>query len=474
VRKCDFVCDEKNDRDEKYFRARSELMKNQVSQPKKSDELFNRASVKIPGAVNSPVRAWKAVAGTPIFIESGSGPTIVSADGERLLDYVGSYGPAILGHAHPRVVKAIAEQAQLGFGFGASTRLEVELAELITSAISSAEKIRLVNSGTEAGLTAIRIARAATGRENIIKFDGCYHGHSDAMLVRAGSGGMTLGQPDSAGVPEAIAAMTLVARYNSLENLESIFGNTPEKIAAVIVEPVAANMGVVNPLRDFLLAVAELAHRHGALLICDEVISGFRLRFGSISEAMGVAPDLIMLGKIIGGGMPVGAVAGSAKLMDLLAPVGPVYQAGTLSGNPMSVRAGLETLKVLQDTNPYDSLEASGARLEVGLRAALEKNNQRGCVNRNGSLLTMFLGPTEVRDADDARKSDSKRFASFFHAMIERGINIPPSQFEAMFISVAHSEADIDRTIAAADESLARLASDPSAMLAHNPRFSKS
>ena len=423
--------------------------------PKISGELVNRAMMKIPGAVNSPVRAWNAVGGSPIFIERGEGVTLTDADGRQFLDYVCSYGPAILGHAHPRVTAAIAEQAQLGLGFGAPTRLEVELAEAISSAIECAEKVRLVSSGTEAGMTAIRIARAATGRQKIIKFDGCYHGHSDSLLVRAGSGGMTLGQPDSGGVPNALAALTMVARYNSIESVENLFRAAPQEIAAVIVEPVAANMGVVNPLPGFLQALADLVHRNGALLICDEVISGFRLNFGSVSEAMGVAPDLIMLGKIIGGGMPVGAVAGPARLMDLLAPVGPVYQAGTLSGNPLSVRAGLETLKVLKESDPYARLEESGARLERGLSAALKKRAQPGCVNRAGSLLTMFLGPERASDADEARTSDSKKFAKFFHAMIERGINIPPSQFEAMFISTAHSDADIDRTIAAAEESLA-------------------
>jgi len=425
-----------------------------VTSRKKSDELFNRAMVKIPGAVNSPVRAWKAVGAQPIFIESGSGATLIDADGNSFLDYVCSYGPAILGHAHPRVTQAIAGQARFGLGFGAPTRLEVELGELISSAIKCAEKVRLVSSGTEAGLTALRIARAATGRPNIIKFDGCYHGHSDSMLVRAGSGSMTFGQPDSAGVPSVLAAMTMVARYNSIETVEGLFRAAPEKIAAVIVEPVAANMGVVNPDRGWLKAVAEVAHKNGALLICDEVITGFRLCFGSVAESMGIAPDLIMLGKIIGGGMPVGAVAGPAKIMDLLAPLGPVYQAGTLSGNPLSVRAGLETLGILRESNPYAALDAAGARLAAGLGEALGKNGETGCVNRAGSLLTMFIGAARVRNADEARACDSGKFAKFFHGMLDRGINIPPSQFEAMFVSTAHSNADLDRTIAAADESL--------------------
>ncbi|MGH7813031.1 MAG: glutamate-1-semialdehyde 2,1-aminomutase [Candidatus Binataceae bacterium] len=424
---------------------------------KNSHDLFDRARRTIPSGVNSPVRAWKAVGGAPIFIASGAGAAVIDADGAALLDYVGSYGPAILGHAHPRVAAAIAGQARSGLGFGAPSELEVELAETISGAIRCAEKVRLVSSGTEAGMTALRIARAATGRPAIVKFDGCYHGHSDSLLVRAGSGAMTFARPDSAGVPEAIASLTAVARYNSIESVEGIFRATPEKIAAVIVEPIAANMGVVQPEPGFLPALAELTHRNGALLICDEVVTGFRLGFGSASEAMGIAPDLIMLGKIIGGGMPVGAVAGPARLMDLLAPDGPVYQAGTLSGNPVAVRAGLETLKILRETNPYPALDAMGARLEAGLIAALKKSGQRGCVNRAGSILTMFIGPKQVRDAEEARTSDAQKFAKFFHGMIERGINLPPSQFEAWFISAAHREADIDRTIAAAAESLADL-----------------
>src|ERR1700723_1272272 len=277
------------------------------------------------------------------------------------------------------------------------------------------------------------------------------------MLVRAGSGGMTLGQPDSGGVAGAVAAMTMIARYNSIETVEGLFRAAPEKIAAVIIEPVAANMGVVNPDAGSLKALAEITRSNGALLICDEVISGYRLCFGSIAESMGIAPDLIMLGKIIGGGMPVGAVAGSARIMDLLAPIGPVYQAGTLSGNPLSVRAGLETLSVLQETNPYAALDAAGARLAAGLRDALKKTGQPGCVNRAGSLLTLFLGPDRGRDADEARISDPGEVAKFFHGMIDRGINIPPSQFEAMFLSTAHTDADIDRTVAAASESLSDL-----------------
>ncbi|HVN29426.1 MAG TPA: glutamate-1-semialdehyde 2,1-aminomutase, partial [Candidatus Binataceae bacterium] len=352
-----------------------------------SRDLLKRAQKKIPGAVNSPVRAWSAVKGSTIFLARAEGAAVFDADGNRFIDYVGSYGPAILGHADPSVVAAIAEQAKNGFSFGAPTELEVELAEIISNAIKTAEKVRLVNSGTEAGMTAIRIARAATGRDKIIKFDGCYHGHSDSLLVRAGSGGMTLGIPDSGGVPNPLAALTLIARYNSLESVTRCFETDRAGIAAVIVEPVAANMGVVAPLPHFLRELAELTHRHGALLICDEVITGFRLRYGSIAEEMGVAPDLIMLGKIIGGGLPIGAVAGRAELMNLLAPVGPVYQAGTLSGNPISVRAGIETLKLLAQPEVYSRLERSGVALAGGLTDALRSAGEPGCVNRAGSLV---------------------------------------------------------------------------------------
>ncbi|MBE3602359.1 glutamate-1-semialdehyde 2,1-aminomutase [bacterium] len=422
---------------------------------KNSKALFDRALSRIPGAVNSPVRAWRAVGGAPVFIAKGAGAYLFDADGNRLIDYVGSYGPAILGHAHPEVVAAVAEQAACGFSFGAPTELEVELVERIAGAIPAAEKVRLVSSGTEAGMTALRIARAATGRSGIIKFDGCYHGHSDALLVRAGSGAMTLGVPDCAGVPEALAALTRVAPYNSLEAVERYFTADPKGVAAVIVEPLAANMGVVPPAAGFLKQLGELVHRHGALLICDEVISGFRLRYGAAYELFDVQPDLIMLGKIIGGGMPMGAVAGRAELMDLLAPAGPVYQAGTLSGNPLSVRAGIETLKVLDRPGVYERLEQAGARLESGLRTALAAAGRAGCINRAGSLLTMFLGTDRVFDGESARRADAAAFARFFHGMFERGVNLPPSQFEAMFVSLAHSDADLDATIDAARAALA-------------------
>jgi glutamate-1-semialdehyde 2,1-aminomutase len=421
----------------------------------KSLQLSKRALRKIPSGVNSPVRAWSAVGGTPIFIDSASGARLADVDGNVFIDYVGSYGPAILGHAHPQVVEAIAEQARKGLGYGATTELEIQLAEEIGTAIASAEKVRLMSSGTEAAMTAIRIARAATGRSAIIKFDGCYHGHSDGLLVQAGSGGMTLAIPNSAGVPQPLAAMTSVARFNSLESVEGCFEANPGSVAAVIIEPVAANMGVVVPMPGFLKELAATARRHGAMLICDEVITGFRLCYGSIAESYGIVPDLIVLGKVIGGGMPIGAVAGRADLLDLLAPAGPVYQAGTLSGSPLSVRAGLETLSLLSQPGTYERLETLGARLARGLTDALVRSGKSGCVNRVGSLMTLFLGINNVSDADDARRSDSEAFAAYFHQMLQRGIYLPPSQFEAMFVSLAHSEADIDQTVEAAREALA-------------------
>jgi glutamate-1-semialdehyde 2,1-aminomutase len=423
----------------------------------KSNDLFVRANAIIPGAVNSPVRAWKAVGASPVFIERAQGARIFDVDGNSFIDYVGSYGPAILGHAQPQVSAAIAQQLEQGFSYGAPTPLEVELAQRIAAAVPAAEKIRLVNSGTEAGMTALRIARAATGRPAVIKFDGCYHGHSDSLLVRAGSAAMTFGVPDSAGVTEATAAHTRIARYGSLQAVEGYFSAEPTGIAAVIVEPIAANMGLVPPPPDFLRSLFDLTRHYRAVLICDEVITGFRLCYGAISERLGIKPDLIMLGKIIGGGMPIGAVGGRAELMDLLAPQGPVYQAGTLSGNPVSVTAGIATLRMLDKGENYERLERLGARLETGLRKALAANHWAGCVNRAGSLLTLFLGVDRVRNADEARRSDTGTFAEFFRAMLERGIYLPPSQFEAMFISLAHTEADIDATIAAANDALGRI-----------------
>jgi glutamate-1-semialdehyde 2,1-aminomutase len=419
--------------------------------------LRERAAKKIPGGVNSPVRAWRAVGGSPLFIARAAGPYVFDRDGNRFIDYVGAYGPAILGHADPRIVAALSEQAHDGLGYGAPTENEVLLAELIGTAVPSAVKVRLVSSGTEAGMTAIRLARAATGRKRIIKFDGCYHGHSDSLLVRPGSGAMTLSLPDSAGVPDEIASLTAVARYNSLDDVTRCFNELPGEVAAVIVESVAANMGVVPPAKNFLAELGALAHRNGALLICDEVITGFRLRFGAWCEAIHAGADLMMFGKVIGGGLPIGAIAGRAEVMDLLAPEGPVYQAGTLSGNPLSVRAGFETLKILSAPGTYEALESMAARLADGLRGALTSSGQPGVVNRTGSLLTLFLGVDRVTDAGSARRADTAIFAKFFHRMLERGFYLPPSQFEAMFVSLAHGEDEIDLTVRAAADVLAGL-----------------
>lgn len=421
-----------------------------------SRSLFIRAIDHIPGGVNSPVRAWKAVGATPLFIAAGAGAYLHDEDGNRFIDYVGAFGPAILGHADPRVVRAVAEQAQRGFSYGAPTRLEVELAELISGAIPVAEKVRLQSSGTEAGMTALRIARAATGRSMIVKFDGCYHGHSDSLLVRAGSGALTLGVPDSPGVPAELARLTLVADYNDLSSVERCFADHGRDIAAAIVEPVAANMGVVLPAPGFLKQLGALAHRHGALLICDEVITGFRTRFGAAYELYDADPDLVMLGKIIGGGNPIGAVAGRAELMDLLAPEGAVYQAGTLSGSPLSVRSGIETIKLLAQGGAYKRLENAGAYLEAGFLSALAEHGVSGCVNRVGSLITLFFGVPEVRNAAQAQGADRKRFERFFKAILERGVYLPPSQFEALFVSLAHNDEDLEKTVSAARESMAQ------------------
>ncbi len=419
-----------------------------------SQKLFAQAAAHIPGGVNSPVRAWKAVGGDPAFILRAAGATITDADGNTYLDYVGSWGPMIVGHAHHQVLRAIHETMKLGTSFGAPTPREIEMARRLIGALPSLEQVRLVSSGTEATMTAIRLARAATGRPKIVKFDGCYHGHADALLVRAGSGAMTLGVPDSAGVPEAIASLTLVARFNDLAEIEARFAAEGDAIAAVIVEPVVGNMGLVQPQPGFLDGLRAVTARHGALLIVDEVMTGFRLAWGGVQVPMGLTPDLTCLGKIIGGGLPLAAVGGRRDVMQLLAPLGAVYQAGTLSGNPLAVSAGLATLDLLDRPGIYDRLEQRGAQLAAGLEAALRRRGVRGCVNRAGSMWTLFFGVDAVHDADQARRADTAAFGRFFAAMLERGVYLPASQFEAAFISLAHSEADIDATIAAAEAAL--------------------
>ena len=420
-----------------------------------SKSLFEAACRRIPGGVNSPVRAFRGVGGEPFFVARGEGARIWDVEGRSYLDFLGSWGPLILGHAAPTVVAAVTEAAARGTSYGAPTALEVEMAEAITAAYPSIELVRLVSSGTEAALSAIRVARGATGRELLLKFDGCYHGHSDSLLVKAGSGGATFSIPDSAGVPAPLAQLTLTAAFNDLDGVRAIFRERGRKIAAVIVEPVAGNMGVVPPRLGFLEGLRELTKAHDAVLIFDEVITGFRVAYGGAQELYGVQPDLTCLGKIIGGGLPVGAYGGSRSLMNHVAPLGAVYQAGTLSGNPLAVAAGLATLAKLRDREVYRRLEALGSELERGLRDAAAKANVPLTVNRVGSMLTAFFCDGAVTDYASAKRADTKRYARYFHAMLERGVFLAPSQFEAAFVSLAHTDADIALAGRAAAEALA-------------------
>jgi glutamate-1-semialdehyde 2,1-aminomutase len=417
-----------------------------------SHKLFLEAQEYIPGGVNSPVRAWRAVGGNPLFIQRGRGCRVFDADGKEYIDYVCSWGPLIAGHAHPQVTRALEEVLKRGTSFGAPTAREIEIAKMIVAAVPSIEKVRLTSSGTEATMTALRLARGYTGRPKIIKFAGCYHGHSDALLVRAGSGALTFSLPDSQGVPEGFASQTLVAEYNSLQSVEAYFKAEPQAVAAVIVEPVAGNMGVVLPEPRFLAGLRSLTQQYGAVLIFDEVISGFRLARGGAQELYGIDPDLTCLGKVIGGGLPLAAVGGKRAIMDLLAPLGPVYQAGTLSGNPLAVTAGIETLKLMQNPGSYDRLNNLGSIMAEGLRQAIKDIGLVACVNHSGSMLTIFFGVEQVRDYASAVRSDTQLFARYFQGMIEHGIYLPPSQFEALFLSLAHSEAEINETLAAARE----------------------
>ena len=419
-----------------------------------SDEVLSRASKVIPGGVNSPVRAYGSVGGTPPVILRGNGSHVFDADGNEYVDYVGSWGPLILGHAHPRIVNAIRIAALNGTTFGAPTTAELELAQLIVEAVPSVEMVRCVSSGTEACMTAIRLARAATGRDLILKFAGGYHGHADPFLVQAGSGSVTLGQPDSAGVPEQTAGLTLVAPYNNVAAVEALFQEHGGEIAAVIVEPVAANMGVVPPETDFLESLRRITEENSALLIFDEVITGFRVARGGAQELYGVQPDLTCLGKIVGGGMPLAAIGGRRSVMELLAPLGPVYQAGTLSGNPLAVAAGIETLKTLAGSGTYATLEELGATLEQGLRKIVSQADVPTQINRVGSLLTVFFGLEAISNFDDAQGLDRSAFSRFFHAMLDRGIYLPPSPFEAWFVSLAHTEEEITQTLRAAQSAI--------------------
>lgn len=423
-----------------------------------SSEAFSRAEKILVGGVNSPVRAFKAVGGTPLIIDRARGSRLWDVDGREYIDYVCSWGALILGHAHPDVVAAIADQAQRGTSYGMTSPLEIELGERIARAVPSIERIRFVSSGTEATMSAIRAARAFTKRDLILKFEGGYHGHADSFLVQAGSGLATFGISSSPGVPEALAHLTLNAPYNDLAAVEEIFRAHPKKIAAVIVEPVAANMGVALPADGFLNGLREITRRDGALLIFDEVITGFRLAVGGAQQVYHVAPDLTTLGKIIGGGLPVAAYGGRRDVMEMIAPLGPVYQAGTLSGNPLAMRAGLATLPQLEVRGFYEAINKKAQRLAEGLRSALNEARVPGQINIAGSLLTPFFTSEPVCNYAAAKKSDTARFAAFFRGMLNRGIFLPPSQFEALFVSSAHSDADIDATISAARESLAAIA----------------
>jgi len=415
---------------------------------KRSDQLFRRAQKILPGGVDSPVRAFKSVGGSPLFIHRAAGAHIEDIDGNRYIDYVMSWGPLIHGHAPRGLVKSLTAAARLGTSFGAPSPLEVELAALVRTLMPSLERVRFVSSGTEAAMSAVRVARAATGRDRILKFEGCYHGHADSFLVKAGSGALTLGTPTSPGVTRGTSADTLVGAYNDLESVRRCFDANRDQIAAVIVEPIAGNMGVVPPADGFLAALREISANAGALLIFDEVISGFRAARGGAQATTGVRPDLTCLGKIIGGGLPVGAYGGRADLMDLVSPAGPVYQAGTLSGNPLAMTAGIWCLKHLTP-NVYSSLTKLGARLAVGLAGAARDAGVALQVNAVGSVLTPFFTDRQVRDFESATSASGERYGRFFRGMLQRGVYPPPSQFEAWFLSTAHTVKEIDKTIAA-------------------------
>jgi len=422
-----------------------------------SSRLFAMAKTQIPGGVNSPVRAFRSVGGTPLFIERAKGAVVRDVDGNSFIDYVGSWGPMILGHAHPKVVAAIRAAAGRGTSYGAPTPGEVGLAHLIRSAFPSIEKVRLVSSGTEAAMSAVRLARGFTGRDKIIKFEGGYHGHADAMLVSAGSGALTFGLPDSPGVPADTAKHTLTAAFNDIASVKRLFERNKKQVAAVIVEPIPGNMGVVPPVPGFLQELRTLTKKHGALLVFDEVISGFRVAFGGAQELFGIFPDLTVLGKIIGGGLPVGAFGGRKDIMDALAPVGPVYQAGTLSGNPLAVAAGIATLTELSRKGAYRELNAKADHLAAGMAKAFASAGVPAYTNRVGSMGTTFFQKGPVTDYASAKRSDTKRYSRYFHGLLERGVYIAPSQFEAGFVSLAHTKRDLDRTIAAARSVLATL-----------------
>ncbi len=423
----------------------------------RSRNLFAKAQKLLPGGVNSPVRAFKSVGAAPLFISRAKGSSIWDADGNRYIDYVGSWGPMILGHSHPDILQAVKRAAGYGTSFGAPTEREITMAELISNMVPSIEIVRMVNSGTEATMSAIRVARAFTKREKIIKFEGCYHGHADAFLIKAGSGAMTLGIPDSPGVPSSIAGGTLTATFNDLGSVQQLVNQHKGEIAALIVEPVVGNMGCVPPISGFLQGLRDLCTMENIVLIFDEVMTGFRVAPGGAQQLYGVKPDMTTLGKIIGGGLPVGAYGGKKEIMELVAPSGPVYQAGTLSGNPLAMAAGFEMLKALSRSKAhYRKLELRGSILETEMRNHLESIGRAYSINRVGSMFTLFFTEQAVVDFSSAKSSDTARFARYFNTMLEQGVYLPPSQFEAAFLSTAHTERDIDRTVKAFKKALSQ------------------
>jgi glutamate-1-semialdehyde 2,1-aminomutase len=425
--------------------------------PTKSQVLFSKSRTLMPGGVNSPVRAFRAVGGDPLFIAKGRAATMTDVDGRSYIDYVLSWGPLILGHAHPEVVEALIQAAETGTSFGACTPREVEMAERIVEAYPSIERVRLVNSGTEATMSALRVARAATTRDKILKFEGCYHGHGDSLLVKAGSGVATLGLPDSPGVPRALAQLTVTVPFNDPAALEEAFHTHRHEIAAVIVEPVVGNMGCVAPRPGFLQRLRTLTQEEGTLLIFDEVMTGSRVAYGGAQQLYKIDPDLTTLGKVIGGGLPVGAYGGKARLMEMIAPAGPVYQAGTLSGNPLAVAAGLKTLEILRRPGIYERLNSLAEKLTAGIMAEAARQGVPLTVNRVGSMFTAFLTPGPVTDYVTAKKADTAAYGLFFRSLLEAGVYFPPSQFEAAFLSTAHSEGDVAATIQAASVAFAGL-----------------